>query len=1053
MSASRIFLQNFEDLKGLDYKKTALTGDIKEATSLTNWRYGEGRSIRGRNGSKVLGQPNAFTSIHNYTYFEPSTGATTEEIIGLNHHLWRFTSSTISIGRVAGSTAWFAGMTLNAVNTALTSGSTNWFKFILTQGGSAITLVHPITGESNAYLGLGMGVETDQAPTAVPTSGLITIMDLCQAIDATANFTCSIPTKTARVNVNQTWTAGNTINVDPGHTVSAGDFISFWNHTQSRLDFRRVSAAAATTLTMGLGQSSCDVKNAQVLGIGAAPAASIPIGDATFSNILVGADPTKTITFYYWEPIFGPRGQLDFQDYGVYESFDSLFDDCFTDRASADFNLPCLVNGDQSAHIFTQNTSTTTKQYTNYPCKYDGLSTYRSGQPSTNDFTLAIGGGTGLTGLYKYATRYVHKDKRGIRTSGDTNLVNVNEKSVTVANQFPRLTLYPVTLALRLDGKNNTNKIAITATATSTTVTVNDTSHLNVGDYILLFNAVGTYVIRTVVTIPTATTFTISGAAVTTTNTNPAYINPNLGFNDGGAMVNGAGAASVSTIPVFQNHNIYVGDVIYFYDTLHSCYTERTITSVTATTITFAVGAVVSLPNAALISKGARIEIFRTNAGGNVYYKVAEIPAPFLLLAAGGLGAITFDDNLPDTNLGPQLDELPIGKERGLPPKAAIGTLHQGLMAMSHIKDEPNAIYFSNIDSLETVSAASNSFDVPSNSSGLITAIFSDTSDRLLCFKNRAIYEAIGDLDSGAFIVNPIREGDFGVASQTSLQRINGTVIGVGPMGFIGIQGGNLLLDDYGDSIVGAPINTAIRNLLSGARSVSVNDYSNGIYLCYVPSANVFGASASSSGQQIYALDYLNGGKWFDYSWSTPIEPSASIIMSGGYRYHLSALTTTNVKSGHLFIDGLSIGVNFRFADNTLAIPLDWTTGWEHLQEPDTFKEFLEMAIWSLPGVWEEGLPDDPILGGSFTLTITEESDLFDSDQGFTPVQTYSITIVNSINPSENRKVLKLKNLKVKMARFRFRMTTIGQTPYISGVSVDIGISNKKETLREGAYS
>ena len=96
-------------------------------------------------------------------------------------------------------------------------------------------------------------------------------------IEALANFNCAMPTRTARVNGNQNNV--NAILVNAGHTFAIFDQLSVWDFTagQNFLKSFELNSIAANTMTWSVNYGTVSVVNNQILGIGAVPAATIPI--------------------------------------------------------------------------------------------------------------------------------------------------------------------------------------------------------------------------------------------------------------------------------------------------------------------------------------------------------------------------------------------------------------------------------------------------------------------------------------------------------------------------------------------------------------------------------------------------------------------------------------------------------------------------------------------------------------------------------------------------------------------------------------------------------
>lgn len=255
-------------------------------------------------------------------------------------------------------------------------------------------------------------------------------------------------------------------------------------------------------------------------------------------------------------------------------------------------------------------------------------------------------------------------------------------------------------------------------------------------------------------------------------------------------------------------------------------------------TITVSPASAVTIPNNSEMSTGLTAIFLRTTAGGNQYYVLAEIPFT-------GYAQVSFFDNVTDAVLsaGTQYLEVPIGKEHNAPPPCTLVCNHQGGLVVARNPLLPNTVAFSTADGIEYFPTASNSFDIPSTQSGSITAIASDTTDRLAVFKERAYYDIQGDLDGGLFSVNVKNEGDYGVTSQASLKRVNNALWGLSKNGWVVVQDG--FLDPYKFKGVSSRL---INQNYQWAWAVAENDYFNRQYICSIPQV---------TGEQVtYVIDY-----------------------------------------------------------------------------------------------------------------------------------------------------------------------------------------------------
>lgn len=1019
--AERTIVQDFEKWYGLDYKRSKLTRQVGYFESLQNYEHGEGYALRGRPGGQPIGQAGGFLGQHTYSYLDKETGATTEQLLTINSQLWRLATSSISPTRGAGSATWNWKVTLDTGSSA--------YRFVLTQGGVALTLVHQITSESNAYLNLGTGLELDEAPTVSPTTGVITIMDLAQAIEAHANFTCALPTATGRVNGNQTNVTA--ITIDAGHTFSARQMAIFYDYASAQLVSRLVKSTTATTITFDALSPGVTVKNDQVIGIGAVPAATIPINPSG-STV---ADPAQTISFSYWEPIPGPLGEF----YHTIET--SPFYAFQKSHASTYFKPPCLINADQNCYIYTNSPSivvfdvggvaaTTRRLWDGYPFKYDGKNCYRAGVPPYLAYCAPTDSGNAgnVDGTVKYSLRFAQLDGQGVTRYGNPSHIN-EEQSVTIVTNQVTLTID--SLQWNVDPVDrhsvNGNQVAVT------TITVNASHPFVASDWIrFLDRSTGNDTLR-IVTGVTATTVSISGAAVDVNNNDAIVRNPPSGFNHGGGIVNG-GQAGVTTITIDNTHNFRVGDICSFINRTTEKIVHRVVDSLTDTTITIS-GTAVNVSDNDYITKGTTIEIYRTVNGGNKYYFADEIPNPIFDRA------FTYTDNLADSGLTFELDEPINGRELDLPPRASVACVHQGVIVSSGSDEFPNTIYKSLSENIEAVSLQEGYFDVPATVKGNITGVFSDTDDRLLAFKNLGIYKAEGSVDDSAPIVTPLAEGDWGVSSQASLAKVRGIVIGVGPHGVIGVKNGDVLEDEDGDSLIGGKISPAFINNTNIAlsKAVACNDSTTRHYRLYVPSTTEFDGADTAANALHFVLDYARMFKWFNHDHYAGLGPDAGMGVYSNNLYYLSRHSTvpsSTQTAGHFHRrHNQTQDVSQNYADNTLAIDYDMKTQPYHFDLVSIDKEFLWFKIYSFYSDFDS----DQFVACTYTVTTYGNFQSSSTWDSFTEAFAAATTF-------EQRQ--KLRAGKFRALQFRVRVNTIHSCPHISGFEHVISFAYDKDEFK-----
>lgn len=443
--AERVVDQLIEEFAGINLKNSDLSREQRFFRSLKNFEPStEGYSIRGKKGVQVCGKATGSSSYFTYSKSSQETGATEQEIIcWRGGRLYKLVKRSLTVTKTSGANfGW----------TVRVDTSTNTYKFVLTQGGVAV-----LTQD------LGTGLE--QAP--------YTVWDLYLAIDALANFTCSAPPKTAKLNGNYGG-VGN-ITVESGHTLSQYDLISF-NDENGNLFTMYVTALPSATLVSTSGAD--DMVDNQVLGIGACPAASIPV-EANNEN----SQNPKSLYYYSWEPIWGGFLATNSAGSGGFGSFVNF----------TNINEECVITGKRDA-VYSSTPiagQPSTAFYYHSPLVYDGRFVYKLGVPQVSSLTVATGAAGAIpNGTYKYIGVYKIRNSRGVSYVGNPS----PQVEVTVSGGSKKINI-TVSNASYLYSTNSVFKdlgVRVTSSGgglSSGTITIEQPHPVEVGDYLVLHSS------------------------------------------------------------------------------------------------------------------------------------------------------------------------------------------------------------------------------------------------------------------------------------------------------------------------------------------------------------------------------------------------------------------------------------------------------------------------------------------------------------------------------------------------------------------------------------
>lgn len=965
--APKIFKQAFtKDFQGISGECAAIEPDGGEVNRAVNYEYSVGNSLRGRVGCQTAGSY-GFFAIFPYRYtrtqdqydivYQTAAGAYPTQTPGLATTKTSADGASIEKIIALSQQAWVLD-TMNITISQINTGAYTWYTYVVSLFNINFNIKK--NGVSILDTNLGDGITSSTS-----------IYSLLGTIDALADLAVSRTTRGtcppyAIINGNQTSAAGTSAVYGTrytwtvsSHNFQAGDIVTWINSSSGALQAGFVITVTATTIVYVGGQATAT--DGQILGYMGQAATGFQISTASSES-----GGIMTISFPYWRNI--PEGDNNFGDLysSAYATWQAKTTDSFYAPAVAENaagNLYIAASGLPASVSAT---------WANNLVKIDSLQATRAGLPTPTIIATAAVPGTGvLTGDYKYKAFLRRYDAQGNIIDGPVSSVS----SITAATSYTTVVFTDAAFYSQATGFGVRSALKRTtespAAGSSFYADDNDSTGTGVlfpflqpGDVICLTD--------------------------NTAQTTGLYTSAALGAGD-----------SVGTL----------------HTTRCTAYTELAATiSPGGSSIKVADSSGYQINDNTVISAGMTMVVLRTTAGGNGYYQLGEVPI------GGYTTGSTIYDNVTDAVLitKSQYIEVEIGKEHNAPPSCSLVCQHQGGLVVARGLATPNTVAFSTADGIEYFPTASNSFDVPSTQSGPITAIASDTTDRLAVFKRRAYYDIQGDLDGGVFSVNVKNEGDYGIASQSSLVRINNALLGVSELGWVTVQDG--LLDPYKFKSVSARL---INQSYRFAWATAVNDYFNRQYVCSIPQV---------TGEPVtYVIDYSrNQIITLERSYPTKIDPVGGMAMVGDTLYHLSSTTPYGVFRRLARFNGDSPtgqGDGDSFVDNTNAISYILESQSINFGEPGQLKSPIRIRIWSIP--------NDYIIEGWVNFSLLVET-------GATPLAQYvgsggtnntSSTVVFSTATDVYRDV-KLANQKCHFYIVRFTTNTTRTAPFITGYEI-----------------
>lgn len=454
------------------------------------------------------------------------------------------------------------------------------------------------------------------------------------------------------------------------------------------------------------------------------------------------------------------------------------------------------------------------------------------------------------------------------------------------------------------------------------------------------------------------------------------HVKYDTGFNTNCAIVNGAQTSTNVSVNIEQlivddgsggNHTMQIGDTAYFYTTLG--YVERVVVDRTPTTINI-YGAPVTVADNAVISNNLRIGIYRSkDAGGSIpaiFYLVEEIPNNSFVSTPQVYTDVTTDNDLGEFLIEPLTDRSP-------PPKGKFLSLWNGAMIVSGNIQDPNKLYYSDIDGPEYFPNDTNILNVENVTGDIVTGIVQN-SNGFYVFKEISVGWLSGDINSGAFRLE-WRSLDTGCESHHTITEVEGRIYWWSSNGPYWSAGGSPPLP-VGRNEDGAGRLEPVMDqfglssdvILNAKQAVAVNDRREQKWIVFLP--------ADSS---LNNVDYANDNSRtfvYDYTRDAWLEWSNYNMMGGattsGDEFYLMErrLSVNDGAITHYTYRRLNLNESIDYQDHNVPISFKYASQWEALGEPSVLKRFLEVKIFLVEDYFNSDL----------SLNITQEINYIKDD-------------------------------------------------------------------------
>jgi len=428
------------------------------------------------------------------------------------------------------------------------------------------------------------------------------------------------------------------------------------------------------------------------------------------------------------------------------------------------------------------------------------------------------------------------------------------------------------------------------------------------------------------------------------------------GYNTDQGTIDATATANPITLAV--GHTIKAGDSICILNNVTSDIEVRKVLSTTTTSATFE-GAAISVVSGDIVSAGLKINLWRTQVGGSIFYRVASFAND------GTTSTFNYIDNIADGALKEELIEP--SKPHSVAPTCKYIDVWRGTIVLTGRDGFPNHVYYADIDSNEYFPDPDNSFIVESPTGAINTAIKS-LDNTLYIFKDDSIGAVTGELDS-SFAVDIITKGGLGCKSHNTIQEIQGRLWFLGQHGVYSIVQNQVKEESSGIEPIFKHGNTFSFN-----RAISYHWVDNNKFILILPTyTNISG--------ELYIEDITTRVFVYDTYWGAWLEWS-NFDISGG----ITEDATGNLYFIESTFDSAASAVVKRtrkvlmnsnandYADHTAPISFTFRSHWEAMGEPSIWKKFLRIKVFSLDITAED------FEASTFVLTTTTQHDYDTAD-------------------------------------------------------------------------
>ena len=419
------------------------------------------------------------------------------------------------------------------------------------------------------------------------------------------------------------------------------------------------------------------------------------------------------------------------------------------------------------------------------------------------------------------------------------------------------------------------------------------------------------------------------------------------GFNTNGAMAVGAQTSSslgggLERLTVDDGaggaHTFQVGDEAYFYDIVTDTYVTKEVSAISSTTVTVESDTALQVADNAIMSNNLRLALYRTKAGGTLYYLVEELPNNSFTSSQ------VHNDTKADNDLN-ILMTTPF-KTPEVPPKSKYMTTWRNQLIMSGDPASPSSIYYSefaDVGSPENFPGI-NVFEISKQSGGGVSGL-GVLGTNLFIFTEDQIHVVEGNLALDQIRVDLLSE-NVGCVAHHTIHSIDNTLFFLSKKGVYRIEPGGsgykvVPTSPQIDPVFRIDSNKAHRKYWKRATASVWADEKK--YLLFLPEEAQTGEyKYATSNSRVYVYD-MDAGQW--YIWSNMDCAGGLVTFDDGITEAVPWFNGRGSTGTNTLYRFNSTRSEIDYADHVSPVDFNYRPQWDFGNSPSIRKVYNNLAL------------------------------------------------------------------------------------------------------------